>query len=1198
MHAQRALCSPRHEKRCSLKLGGPRGFTSVMKAFLASAARASLCILLFAQLGLQDTAAQDSYTAQAEISKSETNEGAEKKSAMESARDGFDGFPKLGARISMQMKDVTAKVALEYLAARGGLSLAYQESVFEKDADEKLDLDLQDVTLFDALYTVMRKANLTLQVTPAGHLIVRPISNRYIQGNAQAAPIDAFAEQVEQVQTGTISGRVTDAATGEGIPGANVALVGTSVGAATGMQGEYAIEGLEPGTYSVRVSFIGFIPQEVSDVPVEADEITELNFALQVDVAGLEEVIVVGYGTQRRQNVTGAISSVDGEALASQPVVDVAAALQGRAPGVEVVRNGGAPGGGASIRIRGTGTVNNADPLVVIDGVPSSGGMDAVDPDNIASLEVLKDASAAAIYGNRAANGVILISTKRGRPSDRVAVSFKSSVGVSSPIKTLDVLDAPTLAALKRERYANDGLPVNPIWEDPQYQSQQTDWQSELLGSGMIQDYNLSVSGGNETSTYFISGSFADEDGMMESSYFRRYGLVINSDHRVGSRLAIRQNLRLARTKSSALNTLSAQNGVLWSAIRFHPGLPVQWPDGEYSSSQISGEFGDINNPIYTVDTQDANTQSNRILGNVEGTLQLVQGLSLKANVGLDYREGIGYNFEPIIDRQIRARERNSLERSYSEFYSILSELSLNYSTQLAESHNIDAFAAWSLQTFDEDVFSAQRLDFADESEEQRVLSSGNTVNNASGGRSDDALMSYIGRVNYAFRDKYLLTASFRADASSRFAEDNRWGYFPAVSAGWRLSQEPFFGGAGGFFDDFKLTAGWGQSGNESIARLQYLGLYGPSARYSFGGNPVTGTHLLRLPNVDIAWEKAEMTNVGLDMSFFDYRMRTQIEFFIKNTKDMLLAPPTVGTIGTAGVPDENVGRIRNHGLEISADYNGQVGNLGFSVFGNAAFIRNEVVSINEEFLGSVRYGRPNQELARTYEGHPIATFYGWKTDGLYQNQSEIDSDPNLVNDPRRADIQPGDVRFLDLNGDGLIDADDRTILGSPHPDASFGFGTRLEYRNVDLQLFFLGTVGAQIYNADRMQGLDPTYPFNMYEEAEERWNGEGTSNSVPRMTTRRTNLNHRTSDLFIESGDFVRLKTLTLGYTLPRSVTSRTGVGNVRLYLIGQNVFTITSYSGMDPELGYSDGNLQRNVDFAQYPQARTWTFGVNVDI
>lgn len=1169
----------------------------VPEAFLGSIWRTCLCGLIVALLSSQVVAAQGDYTARADLYKAPSSQSVQPTRSDASSLGRLGALPNPDKRITVHLKGVSAKEALEHISRQSGLRLAYQERVFDNSEAEKLEFDLENVTVLEALYAVMREANLTLQLTPAGHLVVRP-SPRQVIHEAQPEPLlPVFEEVAEVIQTGTLSGRVTDAGTGDAIPGANVSIVGTTQGAASALDGTYRIDGLEAGSYTVRVSFIGFISQEVSDVPITANEVTELNFALQEDVAGLDEVVVVGYGTQRRQNVTGAISSVSGEALAAQPVVDVSSALQGRAPGVEVVRNGGAPGGGSSIRIRGTGTVNDSDPLVVIDGIPSSGGLDAVDPDNIASLEVLKDASAAAIYGNRAANGVILISTKRGRPGD-VSVSFKSSVGISSPIKLLEVLDAPTLAELKRERYTNDGLPINPIWEDPAYQSQQTNWQDELLGNGMIQDYNLSVSGGNETSTYFISGSFSDEDGMMESSYFRRYGLVINSDHRIGSRISIRQNLNMARTKSSTLNTLSAQNGVLWSAIRFHPGLPVVLPNGDYSSSQISGEFGDINNPIFTVDTHDANTTSNKILGNVEGTLTITEGLSLKANVGLDYRETIDYEFQPIIDKQIRAVERNSLERSFGEFYSILSELSLNYNKQFGGSHTLDAFAAWSLQTFDNDEFTAERLDFADESREQRVLNSGSTVSNATGIRTDDALMSYIGRLNYSFRDKYLLTASIRADASSRFAEDNRWGVFPAVSAGWRLSEEPFFTSVAGFFDDFKLTAGWGQSGNQSIARLQYLGLYGPGARYSFGGNPVTGINLLRLPNVDIAWEKAEMTNVGLDMYFLNYRMRTQVEFFVKNTKDMLLAPPTVGTIGTAGVPDENVGRLRNHGVEISADYNGEAGELNYSIYGNVALIRNKVVNINEEFLGSVRYGRPNQEIARTYEGHPIATFYGWRTDGLYQSRAEIDSDPNLANDPRRPDIEPGDVRFLDLNGDGLIDAEDRTIIGSPHPDATFGFGARFDYRNLDLQLFFVGAVGGEIYNADRMQGLDPTYPFNMYAEAEERWNGEGTSNTVPRMTTRRTNLNHRTSDLFIESGDFVRLKTMTLGYTLPQRLVSRTGAAGLRLYVSAQNLLTLTSYSGMDPELGYSDGNLQRNVDFAQYPQARTWTFGLSLDL
>lgn len=1167
------------------------------KARLTSGASSQLFRLLACVLALLlvgSVQAQDNYASYIMRTAQAADDGD--KSATEAESGGLHALANPDLRISIRATNMSAREALERISAEGGLRLAYQESVFEDEP--VVDLDLEGVTVLDALYQVTRQANLLLQVTPTGHLIVTRMSAREAGEAPVRRPAPISEPEPVRVQTGSIIGRVTDAGTGDPIPGANVAVLGTTHGAATGLDGTYRIAGLDPGTYTLRASFIGFISQEVADVPVEADEETELNFVLREDVAGLEEVLVVGYGTQTRQDVTGSISSVDADAFEVEPLADVSAALQGRAAGVEVVRNGGAPGAGASIRIRGTGTVNDAGPLVVVDGVPTSEGtMSDIDPDNIESIQVLKDASAAAIYGNRAANGVVLIQTKRGRFGQGLEVSFTGSAGVTSPIRTIEVLEAPMLAQLKRERYENDGIPVNPIWMVDSLQTQRTNWQNELLGNGAIQDYNLSVRGGGEHSTFFVAGTYADENGMMESSYFRRYDLTVNSDHRIGSRLQLHQNLRLARTKSSSLNTLSAQNGVLWSAIRFHPGMPVQWSDGTYSSSQIHGEFGDINNPIYTVDTQDAHTKGSRVLGNVEAELDLVKGLALKANVGLDYESGDFYEFAPIIDKQIRARSRNELTRRFSEAYSVLSELSLTYDASIG-AHEFDAFGAYSVQTFDSEYFQAVRMDYEDESETQRVLDSGNSIVGAEGTRTDDALQSYISRVNYALRNRYLLTASFRVDGSSRFAEDNRWGYFPAVSAGWRISEEPFFEAFPSVVSNLKLTAGWGRSGNQSIARLQYLGLFGRGARYSFGGQQVTGVNLVRIPNPAISWETAEMTNIGLETAFFDYALRAKIEYFVKNTKDVLLAPPTVGMVGTATVPDVNVGRIDNHGLEIDLDYSHRFGQLDFNAFANAAFVRNEVVSINEEFLASRTYGRPNQEISRTFEGHPIATFYGWRTDGLYQTQEEINSDPNIANDPRQDAIEPGDVRFVDLNGDQLIDGQDREIIGDPHPAVTYGFGAQLGYGNLDVRLFFVGAGGVDIYNADRMQGLDPTYPFNMYAEVEDRWNGPGTSNSIPRMTTRRTNLNHRTSDLFVERGDYVRLKSFTIGYTLPRNIAARGGLGQARIYVTGQNVFTLTSYSGIDPELGYSDGNLQRNVDFAQYPQPRMWTLGLAVDI
>lgn len=994
-----------------------------------------------------------------------------------------------------------------------------------------------------------------------------------------------------RAQDQTIQGKVTDVSGGDPIPGANIVVKGTNTGTVTDADGFYRIN-VPANNNTLIYSFIGYEAQEV-----EINGRSEINISLSEGVTSLSEVVVVGYGTQQRKDVTGAVSSVKGNQIQNLPVSGASQALQGRAAGVNVVRNGGAPGNGGSIRIRGTGTVNNADPLVIIDGFPA-GGINDVNPNDIESIEVLKDASASAIYGTRAANGVVIITTKRGDFGEQLSFSVNGYTGVSNAVNTIDVLDAPTLAQLKRERYTNDGNPIDPIWEDPQYQTQRTNWQDELLGTGTVNNIDVSLRGGGENSSFLISGGYFDDQGMIKNSYFRRLSLRLNSDHNVGERLRIGQSLQITSQTGSGVNTTSAQTGVLWSAIRFHPGLPVRYEDGSWGSSQISGEFGDINNPIFTVNTQDSETSRQRLLGNINGEFDITDGLSFKANFGLDATVLDEYNFDIIIDEQIRQRSRNSLRRRYEENYSVLMEYFLNYNQVFAEKHTVNAVAGYTRQTFNVDGFSAQKLDFPDESDAQRYLDVGSTLDNIGGNRTEDALVSWFGRANYNYDERYLLTATFRADGSSRFAEGNKWGYFPAFSAGWRISEESFFQ-TNGLISNLKLTAGWGQLGNQNVARLQYLALISRGVRYSFGGNQIVGAAQSRIPNPNISWETAQMTNIGLEVGLLDNKLLANFNYFIKDTRDMLLAPPTIGSIGLAQVPDQNVGELRNQGLEIELGYNGSSGDLTYSFSANASFIKNEVTKLYDgNFLASERYGRPNQEIARTFEEEPLATFYGWKTDGLYQTEQEIESDPNIVNDSRRTNgqIVPGDVRFVDLNGDGQINEEDRTILGSPHPNMVYGFNADFGYKGFDISLFFLGNAGLDIYNADRMQGIDPTYPFNMYEEVVNRWNGPGTSNSIPRMTTNRNNLNHRTSDLFIESGDFLRLKNLVIGYTLPPSLTENVGISRARFFVTGQNVFTITNYSGMDPELGYIDGNLQLNVDYAQYPQARTWTVGANI--
>lgn len=1083
-------------------------------------------------------------------------------------------------RISLELNETFLKQALREVASATGMKLTYRDDIIP---DKKVTLMSKSIAISDALDQMLSGTGLDYQFSEEGYLLIK-----------SAEPVTETAFYVQ-----SISGVIVDAMDGTPIPAVNVVAVGSEesaggvIGTTTNVDGEFELD-VPDDLNTLLITSIGYVEQRV-------DINGEINFTIELERATelLDDVVIVGYGMQRQERVTGSISSVRSEELQDQPVTDLSTALQGRASGVEIVRSGGDPGAAGAIRIRGTGTVNNADPLIVIDGMPSDmRSLNNISSDNVESIDVLKDASSAAIYGNRAANGVIIVTTKKGQLNQDLQVRFNSSVGFSTPVNTINVLDAPTLAELKRERYINDGIPVNPIWENPEYQTQRTNWQDELLGVGTIQDYNLSVQGGNSTSTFFVAGNFTDEQGMMKSSYFDRYSMKINSSHNVSDRLSIRQNLTLSKTSGNTLNTQSAQLGVLWSAIRFHPGLPVQYDDGSYSSSQISGEFGDINNPIFTVEEDsDANNDRRRVLGNVEAEMDIIDGVSIRGNIGLDYQLNDFYTYNIIIDDQIRAQSRNSLQREYGENTNVLSELILNFNQFIGDSHNIDGLAGVVLEKSSGDSFLASRQDFADESESQRVLDAGNTVFLANGSKWEDGLLSYLGRLNYSYNDKYLLTGSIRYDGSSRFSPDNRWGIFPAFSAGWRISEENFFRPLRSVINNLRLTAGWGRSGNQSIARYQYLGLYSQNAQYSFDGAQIRGISQTRIPNRDIAWETVEMVNFGIHSRLMDDRVNATIEYFVRDSKDVLLAPPILGTLGTATVPDINVGEIRNNGLEVQLGYTGNVGELNFNVTGNASIIRNKVTNLNNDFLSSRTYGRPNQEIARTFEGHPIATFYGWETDGLYQNQQEIDSDSNIANDSRKSNIQPGDVRFMDLNGDGRITSDDRTILGSPHPDLTYGLTVSSGYKNFSLNLHFAGAAGVEIFNADRMQGLDPTYPFNMYAEVENRWNGEGTSNSIPRMTTLRENLNHRASDLFIESGNYFRLKTMTLGYELPASLNGFVGTSSIRVYTTGVNVFTLTPYSGIDPELGYTDGNLQRNVDYAQYPQPRSWTFGISID-
>lgn len=1030
-------------------------------------------------------------------------------------------------------------------------------------------------------------------------------------------------EQLRNAETATepvpaqkISGLVKDE-NNKPIAGATVAIKKLSLITQTNSEGRFELDNVPNGTHEMEITFVGY--QAVRrTINVTDAAPAEIMVSLELVTTGLTDVVVVGYGTQAKKDVTGTISSVKGDDFKNMPVSNAAQALQGRASGVDIVRDDGAPGAAYNIRVRGTGTINNSDPLIVIDGVPAT-NLNTVNPNDIASIEILKDASSSAIYGTRAANGVVLVTTKKGNYGDQMKTTVNFYRGTSHVLKYLDLLTAPDLVTIKKEEFTNDGNPIPSVWNDSYYSTQRTDWQRALYGNGNTTNADLALRGGSSKSRYSISGNYFDDKGIIVNSFFKRVSGSVNSEHKIGNRIRVGENFIYSSTNGNAPDTRSTQAGLVWSSLRFNPAIPVHNDDGSWGSSKADNELGDINNPVFTAATTDKSNVDKRIFANAYAEVDILKGLTLKLNYGYDNTTSEQYSFDIATPDQTRVNSLATLTQTHRESTSWLQEAFLNYNTQFNKVHSLKLTAGYSAQTFAGSSWYAQRRGYTDPADDHRILDNGSSANQFSGGSGNSkpyaGLQSYFVRANYAYEGKYLLTATMRADGSSKFPKDKRWGYFPAFSAGWRVSDEAFFRNSVSFLNTLKLTGGWGQLGNQNINDFQYLAIIrsgGNSTIYSFGsaGNVADGAYVVSLANPNITWERAEMTNISLEFGLLKNHLTGTLTWFNKDTKDMLIPYSLVENYGAnvtlsygsgnVTIPYQNLGTLNNKGIEVDLAYRNSVGKLNYMLGANASFIKNRVTHLygtKADYIGSLLYGRESLETSRTYEGQPIASFYGFKTAGIYQDQGEIDKDPNITNDPNKGSVKPGDVRFLDVNGDGKIGDEDRVNLGNPNPKFTLGITGSGSFKNFDLSFLFSGAFGFKLYNADRMAGLDATQVFNMYAETMNRWHGAGTSNSIPRVSRTNANQNYRSSDLWIESGNYLALKNISIGYTIPEWRIANADMPAIRVYVTGYNVFYLTKYKGYTPELGYTDGNKQRGVDVAQYPSVRTITFGATLN-
>ncbi|RDV14988.1 TonB-dependent receptor [Pontibacter diazotrophicus] len=1025
-------------------------------------------------------------------------------------------------------------------------------------------------------------------------------------GKAYSTPgisVKLSSGYVKGFQTQQVTGTVTDAATGDPLPGVTVLVENTTTGTATGINGEFQIAVPNPDATLV-FSFIGY---ESQSVPLNGR--STVNVQLGTDAQALDEVVVVGYGTVRKSDLTGAVSTVETEEIQQVATVDVNQAIQGKVAGVQVTPSSGAPGTGAKVRIRGIGSFGASDPLYVVDGYPTN-SIEYLSPNDIASMEVLKDASATAVYGNRGANGVIIVTTKQGK-SGAPTFNFNMYAGVQNPWNTLDLTNAADYSRLFLEAYTNDGVDVT----DPEQfnaanyavmrdaissNSEGTDWQDAVINrNAPIQNYNFSVSGGGENSRYNVSATYFNQEGTVINTGMKKFLIRANNDYTFNSRFKGGWSLNYVNARFNNYQ-IDQYAGVLPTAAVTSPLTPA-WDPATNNYGEAT-RFSTGNNPLRIAnETENLTTQQNRVVGTVYGEAEINDGLTFRSTFGGD----MSFNSirEYLPEFQISANERRTQSSLYDERQNgwqwTWSNV-FNYNKVFGD-HSINAMLGQEAQTQRADNVDVTGYDILNDPTQFYIGAAQQTAFQAGSFAEESSLFSVFGRLNYSFRDKYLLTATLRRDASSRFIPENRVGYFPSFSLGWNVMEEAFLQDVT-WLSNLKLRAGYGVVGNQGIVTPTSTSyVVQPQQRYVFGGEPVEGRANTTLRNKDLVWEESTMINFGVDAGLLNNRLSLSLEYFDKRTRDLIVTIPIPSYVG-ALAPAANAGDMLNRGFEAAVNYRQSEGDFRYDLGVNASFIRNKVLSLGGgEPFGAADVNRLGN-VTRLEEGEEFAYFYGRKTDGIFNSQEELNdytyTDPETGEvSPIQPNAQPGDVKFVDLNNDGVINDEDRTKLGSALPDFTYGFTAFMEYKNFDLRIFFQGVQGNETVNAMSVFTQNPQGIWNSHVSRLDRWTPENQNTNEPRMTAADPNVNITFSDRYVEDGSYLRLRNIQLGYNLPESLTGTIGVKGLRVYVSADNLLTFTNYKGYEPEVGDLWNNpFFYGVDLATYPQARTFIGGLNV--